>query len=389
MIAYFDCFSGISGDMALGALIDAGADPEILTRLLRVLSLEEEVAITIGREERGHLGGQRVLVRAGEGSVRTLPELLRLVGQAQGLPERVRSRSLAALDLLGRAESRVHGVPVVDIHLHELGGADTLVDLVGAFWLLEQLAVEQVYASPLPAEFGLAGDLPLPAPAALEVLTQAGAVLTPSQSRVELVTPTGAALLATCAKFERPAIIPRRIGYGVGGRNVPGNLLRVWLGEPAKGASGGIQTDPRDTIHVLETNLDDIPGTLLAALVEDLMAAGALDVSVAPALMKKGRPGHLISVLATPELAPALTDRLLRSSPTLGVRISERQRVLAERDVVEVQTELGIARVKVKYLNGEAVDWAPEYEDSRRLARESGRELRDVVRIVTDAARRR
>ena len=378
-VAYFDCFSGISGDMALGALIDAGGDPAVLDRVLAALGLEEEVTIELRREERGHIGGQRVEVRAGEGSVRALPELQRLVGEAPDLPERARSRALAALWQLGQAESRLHGIPVNEIHLHELGGADTLVDLVGTFWLLEQLEVADVYASPLPAERGMAGDLPLPTPAALQLLADAGAVLEPVESPVELVTPTGAAILAVTARFERPVIRPRVIGYGVGGRDRPGNLLRVWLGDVADRSE--------DTVTVLETNLDDMAGNLVAALVEDLMQAGALDVSVAPALMKKGRPGHLVTVMASRDSAAGLTDLLLRGSTTLGVRITETRRVLAERQVVEVATELGTARVKVKYLDGKPIEWAPEYEDVRRLAKESGRELREVIRLVAEAAR--
>jgi pyridinium-3,5-bisthiocarboxylic acid mononucleotide nickel chelatase len=378
-IAYFDCFSGISGDMVLGALIDAGGDAAVLDRALTALGLEEEVSIELRREERGHIGGQRVVVRAGDGSVRTLPELQRLVGEALDIPERVRGRALAALWQLGQAESRLHGVPAEEIHLHELGGADTLVDLVGAFWLLEQLEIAEVYASPLPAERGMAGDLPLPSPAALQLLADAGAVLEPVESSVELVTPTGAAILAVTARFERPVMRPRRIGYGVGGRDRPGNLLRVWLGDVADRSE--------DTITVLETNLDDMAGNVVAALVEDLMQAGALDVSVAPALMKKGRPGHLVTVMAARDQAAGLTDLLLRGSSTLGVRITETKRVIAERQVVEVATELGSARVKVKYLDGKAIEWAPEYEDARRLAKESGRELREVIRLVAEAAR--
>ncbi|HEY8760834.1 MAG TPA: nickel pincer cofactor biosynthesis protein LarC [Candidatus Dormibacteraeota bacterium] len=378
-IAYFDCFSGISGDMVLGALIDAGGDPTLLDKVLTTLGLEEEVSIELRREERGHVGGQRVVVRAGDGSVRALPELQRLVSEAPDIPERTRNRALAALRQLGQAESRIHGVPVDEIHLHELGGADTLVDLVAAFWLLDQLEVEEVYASPLPAERGMAGDLPLPAPAALQLLADAGAVLEPVDSPVELVTPTGAAILAVTARFERPVIRPRVIGYGVGGRDRPGNLLRVWLGD----AAGRTE----DTVTVLQTNLDDMAGNLVAALVEDLMQAGALDVSVAPALMKKGRPGHLVTVIAARDRATGLTDLLLRGSSTLGVRITETRRVIAERQIVEVATELGPARVKVKYIDGKAIEWAPEYEDARRLARESGRELREVIRLVAEAAR--
>ena len=382
-VAYFDCFSGISGDMVLGALLACGGERSVLDEVVAGLGLEEEVAIEVRREERGHLAGTRVLVTAGDGSVRALPELLRLVREAPGLVERARSRSLAALELLGRAESLVHGVPAEEIHLHELGGADTLVDLVGSFSLLENLGVDEVYCSPLPAERGWNGELPLPAPAALQLLALTGAVLEPVEERVELVTPTGAAILAAAARFERPALRPERIGYGIGGRNRPGNALRVWLGALVESGPAA------DRVAVLETNLDDMAPNLLAAAVEDLLAAGALDVSVAPALMKKGRPGQLVSVLAPPELADELARLLLRSSPTLGVRITEARRMLAERQVLEVETELGRGRVKVKYLEGEPVEWAPEYEDARKLARASGRELREVMRLLSEAARER
>lgn len=383
-IAYFDCFSGISGDMVLGALVACGAKPAVLDHVITALGLDEEVAIDVRREERGHLAGTRVVVTAGDGSVRALPELLRLVREATVLSDPVRSRSQAALELLGKAESLVHGIPAAEIHLHELGGADTLVDIVGAFSLLESLEVDTVFCSPLPAERGWTGDLPLPAPAALQVLALAGAVLEPVDSAVELVTPTGAAIVAACARFERPAIRPAIIGYGIGARDRPGNALRVWLGSAVVAAA-----DPSDRVAVLETNLDDMAPNLLAALVEDLLAAGALDVSVAPALMKKGRPGQLVSTLAPLDRAEDLTRLILRSSPALGVRVTEARRVLAERQLLEVETELGRGRVKVKYLEGEAVEWAPEYEDARRLARASGRELREVMRLLSEAARAR
>jgi uncharacterized protein (TIGR00299 family) protein len=380
-VAYFDCFSGISGDMVLGALLDAGASAETLERAVAALGLGGEVRLSIGRAARGHLSGVRVEVVAASGPVRTVPELLRVVRDAR-LPTSVRDRALDALTRLGRAESRLHGVPVEELHLHELGGADTLVDIVGAFWLLDELGVATVHCSPLPAERGRLRDLPLPAPAALEVLAGTGVVYEPVETDVELVTPTGAAMLATCARFTRPALRPERIGYGAGGRDRPGNLLRVWVGELVEPGPGA------DSVAVLETNLDDMAPNLVAALVEDLMADGALDVSVTPALMKKGRPGHLVAVMASPDDADRLARRLLVASTTLGVRVSDVRRVLADRRVVEVETEVGRARVKMKLVGGEIVDVAPEYEDCRRLARETGRELRDVVRIVAEAARR-
>ena len=383
-IAYFDCFGGISGDMTLGALIDAGGDPAILDRCLSVLGLDEEVRVTRARVERGHLGALLVKVEAGEGSVRALPELERLVHEAPELPERVRVASLAALDLIGDAEARVHGLPREEIHLHELGGADTLVDIVGSFWLLDQLGVEQVFASPLPMAGGFGAEFPHPAPATALLLAGAGALLEPSEAGFEQVTPTGAAILAASARFQRPSFRARQVGYGAGGRDTPGNALRVWLGDLVEAT-----TNPTsDLVAVLETNLDDLAPIFLPALIEDLMAAGALDVSIATAQMKKGRNGQLVTVLAPLELADDLARQLLSSTPTLGVRITEARRLLAERRLVEVETEVGTARVKLKLIDGLVVEANPEYEDCRRLAKESGRDLREVMRLAAEAARR-
>jgi len=221
--------------------------------------------------------------------------------------------------------------------------------------------------------------LPLPAPASLRVLEGTGAVLQPSDEPRELVTPTGAAILAAVATFDRPTMALRRVGYGIGANQSPANSLAVWIGEEVASESG---------VTVVETNLDDMAPNLIAALCEDLMSAGALDVAVVPALMKKGRPGHLLSVMSPPELVAQLTDQLLRRSTTLGVRISPVQRVIAARRVIEVKTALGTARVKVKELGGQPVDVAPEYEDCRRISRESGTDLREVMRLVADSARR-
>jgi uncharacterized protein (TIGR00299 family) protein len=368
-IAYFDCPSGISGDMTLGALLDAGADRSLLDATAEALGLAGEVRIESRHEERGHLGGVRVEVTCGRGPSRNLPELRRVVREAT-LPDPVRERALGALDRLGRAEAAVHGRPEAELHLHELGGADTLIDLVGAFWLLESLDVQAVHASALPAPRGR-----FSAPGTLRVLEGTGAVLEPDDRRAELVTPTGAAILATVARFERPALALERVGYGLGARPDPHNAVAVWVGRGVEEAA---------TVTVVEANLDDMAPNLLAALAEDLMAAGALDVAVLPALMKKGRPGHLLTVLAEPSRAHDLAGLVLRGSTTLGVRMTPAARLVAGRRVVEVETGRGRVRVKVKELDGRAVDVAPEYEDCRRL----GGDLAAVMRLAAEAARR-
>jgi pyridinium-3,5-bisthiocarboxylic acid mononucleotide nickel chelatase len=377
-IAYFDCFAGISGDMTLGALIDAGADRNLLDATVEALRLGDEVSVDVRHEQRGHAGGTRVIVQTRDGIERTVPDLRAAVVGAE-VPDEVKRPALSALERLGRAEARLHDLPEAELHLHELGGADTLVDLVGAFWLLHNLSVVQVYASALPAPRGRAGQMPLPAPASMRVLEGTGAMFQATDETRELVTPTGAAILAVAAKFSRPAMSLQSIGYGIGAREVPGNALAVWIGEEVAAQTG---------VTMIETNIDDMAANLIAALCEDLMALGALDVSVVPAVMKKGRPGHVLAVLATPDTAAMLTDHLLRHSTTLGVRLTNADRVIAQRRMIEVQTEFGVARAKVKEIGGKAIDVAPEYEDCRRLARESGRDLSAVMRAVTGAARK-
>lgn len=377
-IAYFDCFSGISGDMTLGALIDSGADRALLDAAVEALRLGDEVSIEVRHETRGHVGGTRVIVETVDRVERTVPALRAVVEDAAA-PDRVKTPVLDALNRLSHAESRLHGLPEDQLHLHELGGADTLVDLMGAFWLLYGLDVEQVYSSALPAPRGRTERMPLPAPASVRVLEGTGAVFETTDEGRELVTPTGAAILAVGAKFERPAMSLQSVGYGIGARESPGNALAVWIGEKVEVKTG---------VSLIETNIDDMAPNLIAALCEDLMDAGALDVSVTTALMKKGRAGHLITVMSQPELAARLADHLLRHSTTLGVRMTSAQRVTAHRRIIEVQTHLGKARVKVKELGGKPIDAAPEYEDCRRISRESGVDLREVMRAVAEAARK-
>jgi uncharacterized protein (TIGR00299 family) protein len=376
-IAYFDCFAGISGDMTLGALIDAGADRALLDAAVEALRLVDEVHIDVRHETRGHVGGTRVAVETVDRIERTVPALREVV-EGSGAPAAVKGNALDAISRLAAVEARLHGVPEEKIHLHELGGADTLVDLVGAFWLLHSLDVHHVYASPLPAPRGRHGPMPLPAPASVRVLEGTGAIFEAVDESRELVTPTGAAILAVCASFERPALSLKSIGYGIGARETPGNALAVWIGNEVKGEAG---------VMMIETNLDDMAPNLIAALSEDLMAAGALDVSVTPALMKKGRPGHLLRVMSSPELVARLSDHLLRHSTTLGMRLTPAARVIAERRTIEVKTAIGVARVKIKVIDGEPIDLAPEYEDCRRISRETGRDLHEVMRLFADAAR--
>lgn len=377
-IAFFDCFAGISGDMTLGALIDAGADRSLLDAAVEALGLGDEVNVEIRHETRGHVGGSRVVVETVERTERTVPVLRATVEDADA-PQAVKDQVLDAINRLARAEARLHGLPEEVVHLHELGGADTLVDLMGAFWLLHGMGVTAVYASALPAPSGRLREMPLPAPASLRVLEGTGAVFQAAGGGRELVTPTGAVILAVAAKFERPAMSLSAVGYGIGARETPGNALTVWIGDPVESEAA---------VQVIETNLDDMPPNLIAALCEDLMAAGALDVSVTPVLMKKGRPGHLVAVISQPDLTARLTEHLLRHSTTLGVRVTGANRVTAQRRIIEVETALGPARAKIKEVGGKVVDVAPEFDDCRRLSREAGIDVGEVMRAVAEAARR-
>src|SRR5258708_26133132 len=214
-IAYFDCFAGISGDMTLGALIDSGADRALLDATVEALRLGDEVTIEVRRETRGHVGGTRVIVETVDRVERTVPALRAVVEEADA-PDRVKVPVINAIGRLSDAESRLHGLPEEDLHLHELGGADTLVDLMGAFWLLHSLEVEQVYSSPLPAPRGHTDHMPLPAPASIRVLERTRPVFEAAADGRELVTPTGAAILAVGAKFDRPPLPIPSIRYRLG-----------------------------------------------------------------------------------------------------------------------------------------------------------------------------
>ena len=379
-IAYFDCFGGISGDMALGALVDAGAEFNILEATVEALGLTGEVRVAAGRERRGHLGGTRVEVHLGpKGKSRTYRQIEAAVESADGLPARVRSLTLDALGRLGRVESDLHGEPLDDLHLHELSGADTLVDLAGVYWLLESLGVDRVYSSPLPAPRGRIGEMPLPAPASVRVLAGTGARLEPSDAGRELVTPTGAAILAAAATFERPGLQLEAVGYGFGANPAADNALAVWIG--ADPGVAGI-------VEVIETNLDDMAPNDLAALADDLMRAGALDVTITPIVMKKGRAGHALTVISDPSHTAAMTRHVFRHSSSLGMRVTRTPRVITKRDSMSVSVAGGRVRVKVKRL-ADDVQLAAEHDDLRRLQSESGLDLRELRRLAEDAARRR
>lgn len=382
--AYIQSVGGASGDMLLGALLDAGLPPDAVRAAVAALGISgvriESVVAT-----RCEVRGSRALVDVSAAPRYTPPEMLDAVAGAADLSEQTRTRATAVLNALFAAEARVHGYADA-IHLDELGSADTLVDVVGVIHGLEQLGIRRIYAAPLVlgAADGLRrpGGYSNPAPATLEIIAAANAPIAPERpfhaGAGELTTPTGAALITTLADaYRQPAMTLHRIGVGAGGKDPAAfpNVLRLWLGETAAAdlpgsdlPGAGSDGQPplarwQDNIILLETNLDNATGEQLGYAMERLFAAGALDVWHTPIQMKKQRPGIILSALGPAELETALAEVFLRDTPTLGVRIRPVGRYVAERDTVTADTEYGPLRIKRKWLAGEMVSAAAEYDD--------------------------
>jgi len=380
VIAYFDCFSGISGDMLLGALVDAGLAIEDLRADLARLPLSGyEISAT--RVSKGGLAATLVSVKAEQAPAhRRLHDILDILARAD-LPGEVTHPARKVFERLAAAEARVHGHAVEEVHFHEVGAVDAIVDIVGAFCGLRRLGIEEVYASALPLGGGWVdtahGRLPVPAPATVELLRGVPTYGGPVDA--ELVTPTGAAILTTiCRKFgSMPPMTMAAVGWGAGTRDLPQpNLLRLFLGEPSK--------QPREQqLAMIETNIDDMSAELFGYVMERLLEAGALDVYYTPIVMKKSRPATLVSVLCEPPLVGALTEMLFRETTTLGLRVTEVSRRCLDREWRELQTQYGPVRVKIGWLNDEILNIAPEYEDCARIAREKG----IPVKLVYEAAR--
>jgi uncharacterized protein (TIGR00299 family) protein len=397
---YFDCFSGISGDMALGALLDVGLPLDALRAELAKLDVAGW-AIEAERGVRRYLAGTRAHVHAPEQPAHRHLADVRAIIAASALASEVKERSIRVFTLLAEAEGQVHGIPAGDVHFHEVGALDAIVDIVGVVAGLALLGIDAVYASPLPLGSGWVhtahGPLPLPAPAVLALLATVGAPTIPNDSTAELVTPTGAALLAGLAEFRRPPMHLTRIGYGLGARDLARpNVLRVWLGTTDKQTSA--QADKRTeqitasaaslSPVLLETNIDDQPAEQLAYAVERLVELGALDAWLAPIQMKKGRAATLLSALIPAELEEAAVALIMRETTTLGVRRRAVERHICAREITTVQTPLGVVRVKRKRWNGEDLGAAPEYEDCARLAREHSVPLREVYRLAVEGVTR-
>ena len=373
--AYCDCFSGLSGDMFLGALVDAGLPVETLREQIASLNLPETVEIQVEEVRKGALRACSVHVLVGESHHhRHLADITAMIEESR-LSEQVKRTSTAIFQTLGEAEARVHGTQLEHVHFHEVGALDSIVDIVGAAVGIEALGIERLYASAVPFSGGQVqtehGMLPVPAPATLEILSKAHALMTPSTAQVELVTPTGAAILATLATFERPNLVVTGVGIGAGKRDLPWpNIFRLILGEST--------AEAEYPLVLLETNIDDMNPQLIGHVMGRLFEAGALDVYLTPIYMKKNRPATLLGVVARRQDEPALARLILAETSTLGLRVQPVYRYTAQREFRTVSTPFGEVPVKLKLLDGRPIQAMPEYDACALLAEKKNVPLAEV-----------
>ncbi len=374
-LCYIDAFSGISGDMLVGALADAGASADELCAAIQ--SLGVGAAARFERTRRGGIGAARFQVEAaGPQRHRHLGDILRLIGAA-ALPDRVKQNATEVFRRLGEVEAAIHQVPVERVHFHEVGAVDSIADVVGACLAFELLGIEEIHCSPLNLGGGTVetehGALPVPAPATAALL--AGKPVYSEGPAVELTTPTGAALVATLARTfgAMPAMTLQAVGYGAGSRELAGrpNVLRVFVGEDSRAVEAAL-------VSVLEANVDDSTPEVLGYALERLLEAGALDATLEPVVMKKNRPGVLLRVIARPEDQERLAALMFAETST-GLRLYRAERRVQARRTVEVETPHGRVRIKVS----EDGRFSPEYEDCRKLALASGAPLREIMTEAT------
>jgi len=404
-IAYLDCFSGISGDMFLGALVGAGVPAEMLKKT--VMALNVGARLEISRVSRCGISATKVDVFVhGEKDLprevhlkkkrkvhnshaprRSLSEIRQIIQQAS-ISASAKDTAIRIFEALGAAEAKVHNCSIDEIHFHEVGAVDAMVDIVCAAVGAEALGVDEIVASPLNVGGGTIkcahGILPVPAPATVELLK--GAPVYSSGVQAELVTPTGAAIVKTLAsRFAPfPAMRIERSGYGAGTREFPElpNVLRLTVGEAQAGIAPGIS---QETITVLEANLDDLSPQIFGYVIEQLFEHGALDAFGIPVQMKKNRPGTLLAVLCRPEDASKLTQMIFRETTTLGIRQRQQQRQILERRWEGVHTPWGPVRVKIARMNGAVTSCTPEYDDCRRIAVEHAVPLKSVIQAAMQA----
>ena len=398
-ILYYDCYSGISGDMNLGALVDLGVDGNFLIRELSKLGLDSEYRIEIRRDCRKGISGTKVDVlltqerhahddhgHEGHGH-RHLKDIAAIV-EGSGLSDPVKRLSMRMFRKVAEAEAKVHGLPVEEVHFHEVGAVDSIVDVVGAAICLDFLKADRILASPVQVGGGFVrcahGLIPVPAPAVIEILK--GVPIKSGLVPFETATPTGAAILAAnVSEFtDRMDFSVDRIGYGLGSRDleIP-NALRVFLGEGRADGRGG----QREIQYLLETNIDDMNPELYGYVEERLFACGALDVFKTPIIMKKGRPAVKLSVLADAAREAEVSEVLFEETTSIGLRRIGVEKRMLDRRILRVATKYGEVTVKQSYLNGEPVKHKAEYEDCRRIAEQNRIPIQQVYDEVERSLR--
>jgi pyridinium-3,5-bisthiocarboxylic acid mononucleotide nickel chelatase len=384
-VLYVDCVSGVAGDMLLGALLDAGADPQTVRAGLAGLEVAG-LELRTDRVTRHAISATHATIHSAPGQPSRDWRSIRAQIDAAALPERARDRSQDTFRRLAHAEARIHDVDPEQVHFHEVGAVDAIGEVCGAALALEDLRIDRVVCSPLPVGRGFVqaahGRLPLPAPATLALLQ--GAPLYGVEVEAELVTPTGAALVAALADAygPLPRITLEAIGYGAGTRDsteIP-NIVRAIVGTQTGSAFR--------PVSLIEANLDDLLPELAPDAAAACVAAGALDVWTAPAQMKHGRPGFVLSALARPDEEQAVATAMLRETSTLGVRIARLDRIELERESRTVEVAGEPVRVKVGRLDGQVVNLAPEHSDCERAARLSGTPVKTVWAQALAAAHR-
>jgi uncharacterized protein (TIGR00299 family) protein len=381
-VAYFDCFSGASGDMILGALLDAGLPEDVLRIGLAKLKLERQFELEVHQVNKDGFSGTKVDVLVNDPvPARRVPDILEII-ESSDLQEKIKEQTEEIIQRLGRVEARIHGTTIDQVHIHELGGVDTIVDITGALIGLDALNITRVVTSPLPMGRGFVrgahGRIPLPAPATVELLK--GVPLVGIDFDKELVTPTGAVLLTSLSDTfgPMPPMTLSQVGYGAGGRDEPRpNLLRLFIGQAT--TNGGATLE---TLIELNTNIDDLNPEIYEHVVALLFQAGALDVSLNTVQMKKNRPGVLLNVLCRPEHTDGLRTILFEETSTLGIRQRQISRYCLPRTTQLVETPYGQIRVKVARLDDGSTKASPEYEDCRLAALEHDVPLQEVYRKV-------
>lgn len=383
--AYFHCIGGASGDMILGSIVDAGIPLGSLVEALDKLNVSG-YELSHQRAQRGGVNGSHVVVTMDdEGKRKRTWQSFVETTRASSLSAEVIERSCAVFQRLAEAEASVHGTTPDQIHLHELGEIDTLVDVVGSVAGLEMLGIDRLYASAFPAGSGVIhsehGVLPVPSPATVALFAMARAPVVPAPGggaeTGEMVTPTGAAILTTLATFRQPSLIVEKIGYGLGTREsrLYPNALALWLGEE----TGAVYTSNHT---IIETNIDDMTGEALGFVQEKLFAMGASDVWFTPIQMKKNRPATMLSAIVPTDLESQAVAAIIRETSTLGVRIRPLQRYESERDHVTVTTSLGDVKVKVKKVSGVVASVSVEYDDCHQIASDNDIPFLEVHRRV-------